>query len=353
MQAQDVLKYLKIIQKWWWVIFLLVGTTASTMLAILYLTEAEYEATTTLQVSAPPPQEVPLYSQFGRQALRDEIAQTQTSFGEFLMEGDAAWRVLETLPDIPMTGRELRDKMIVEVPDNSQLVYVRIHAPEPEMSALLANTLVEIGLRGYGQFLANPTASTRDFIDQELEVARTELSAAEVELAQFRIDNKVGDLNEAINGQYNLIKSLRIQSDLARAEGEVAKAQSIDEAILEREAELQNMIGASARYNELVDRVDRARSTYTFLLDKQTESRIKENQILELGSIQVITPARVPQQPLSAISPRLVILGVIASLMAGVLLTFLLEYLEMSGIFRGLQKRSELSDVAVLSDHIG
>ncbi|RLA99842.1 MAG: hypothetical protein DRG83_12425 [Deltaproteobacteria bacterium] len=351
MEIQDILKYLQIVRKWWWVIALLFVTTVGTMLALALLTETQYEATVTVQVSAPPPQEVPLYSQFGRQALRDEIEQTRSSFKEFLEEGDVPYRVLETLPDIQMRGGELRDRITIDLPDNSQLMRVHVRAPDSKTAALLANTLVETGLKLYGQLLAKPTVNTRKFIEGELEVARQELKSAEDKLTQFQIANKIGNLNSAINSQYDLIRSLQIQRDLARAEGGTIKAQAIEETILEREAELQNLIGLSAEYNELADRVERARTTYNFLLDKRAEAQIKENQILELGSIQIITPARPPKKPVATLNSKLIVLGAVGSLLAGVLLTFLLEYLEISGVFRSFQKRSEESDMIPLTQH--
>ena len=100
MEFRDVAKYLKIIRKWWWVIGLLFGATVGTMLGIALLTETAYEATVTVQVSAPPPQEAPLYSDFGRQVLRTEIEYTRSSLSELLLEGDVPWlaRVDRLLP---------------------------------------------------------------------------------------------------------------------------------------------------------------------------------------------------------------------------------------------------------------
>ena len=324
MSIQDISMYLRIIRKWWWVIILLFVVTVGTMLTMASLAEAQYQATVTLQVSAPPPQEVPLYSQFGRQALRDEIEQTRASFNEFLLEGNAPFKALGTLPDIQMTGRELRDRTTVDLPDNSQLMRVHVRASDAETAALLANTLVETGLEQYGQLLARPTVNTREFIEQELAAAREELESAEVNLTQFRIDNKMGDLTDAIDSQYDLIRSLRTQSDLARLNEDTPKSYAIDDMILEREVELQNMIGLSAQYTELADRVGRARTTRGFLLDKRAEAQIKENQILELSYIQIITPAHIPRTPLAAINNKLVVLGTVASILTGVLLAFLL-----------------------------
>jgi uncharacterized protein involved in exopolysaccharide biosynthesis len=350
MEIQDLSKYFRIIRRWWWVVILLFGATVGTMLVIAFLTEVQYEATVTVQISAPPPQEVPLYSDFGRQAVRDEIVQTRDSFSELLLEGDIPYRALEALPDIRMIGGELRDRITIEFPENSQLVHVLVRASDSETAALLANTLVETGLDRYGQLLAQPTANTRQFIERELEVTREELTAAEAELAQFKIANKLGDLNSAINNHYNLGRSLTMQRDLAWAEGDKAKAQALEEVILKREAELQNMIGLSAEYYELVDRVERVRATYDYLLDTRSEAQIKENQILAMGSIQIITPARPPQKPVSAIDSKLIVLGAVASILAGVLLTFLLEYLEVVGAFRGFKRLPQQSEMVTLAE---
>jgi uncharacterized protein involved in exopolysaccharide biosynthesis len=350
MEVQYILKYIKLVRKWWWVMALLFGATVGTMLVIAFLTEVQYEATVTVQISAPAPQEVPLYSEFGRQSVLEEIVRNRNSFSELLLEGDIPYRALEVLPDIQMKGGELRDRMTIDIPENSQLMHLRVRVSDSETAALLANTLVETGLERYGQLLAQPTANTRQFIERELEVTREELTAAEAELAQFKIANKLGDLGNAINNHYNLGRSLAMQRDLAWVEGDKTKAQAFEEVILNREAELQNMIGLSAEYYELVDHVERVRATYDYLLDRRSEAQIKENQILEMGSIQIITPARPPQKPVSAIDGKLIVLGSVGSILAGILLTFLLEYLEIAGAFRGFQTLSRRSEMVTLAE---
>lgn len=353
MQAQGMIEYLRIIRKWWWVIVLLVGTTVGTMSVIAFLTETKYQATVTLQVSAPPPQEVPLYSEFGRQALTDEIQQTRSSLNEFLQEGDVTYQTVQGLPDVKLSASDLRENLTIEVPDNSQLMRISVRAPDPDTAALLANTLVDVGLKKYGELRARPTVNTRKFIEQQLELARTELGDAEKELTKFQINNKVGALDQAISKQYDLIRSLSIERDLARAGGEVTKAQAIADIILEREAELQDMIGITAGYNELTDQVDRVRSNFNFLLDRKNEAQIKENQILELGSVQVITPARPPRNPVAAVDGKLIVLAAVVSFLTGILLTFLIEYLVKAGNFRSAQRLSEQSKVVALSDSAG
>lgn len=348
MGIHDILSYFRIIYKWKWLILLLFVATVGTMVAVAYFSKTQYEATVTLQVSAPPPQEVPLYSQFGRGALRDEIEQTQASFKDFLIEGSVPWQVLKALPDIHISGEDLKERITVDIPDNSQLMYIRVYALDSETAALLANTLAEIGLQAYGELLAQPTMVTRKFIEQELATARQELELAEQSLVQFQVDNKIGTLNSTIAGQQQLIQSLQTQSDLARAEGDTAKAAALQKIILEREAELQNMLGLSATYSDLTSRVDQARTTYNFLLDRKTEAQIKESQILKVGAIQIITPARPPQTPVATLSPTVIALGAVVSLAVGVLLGFVLEYMERSKTVAVLPKPERPEDLITI-----
>jgi uncharacterized protein involved in exopolysaccharide biosynthesis len=337
MQTREILKYFDVIRKWWWVIVLLVGATLGTMLVVFLSAETQYKATVTVQVSAPPPQEVPLYSNLGRQALRDEIEQTQSSIGELLQEGDVAYQVIKDLPDISMNGGELRQKIEVDIPENSNLMRVSVRAPDPELAALLANAVVETGLAQYAELSARPTSGMRVFIEEQLNVAQAEYETAESELTQFQVANKIGSLSTALDRQYQLIETLKTQRDMAVATADTAKKQTLDKLVLEREAELQNLIGLSSQYYTLVGRVDRARDTYNFMLNKNAEAQIKENQILELGSIQIITSARPPSRPAAAMNTKILVLAGVASLIAGVLLAFLLEYISTASHFQEIR----------------
>ena len=346
-------KYFRIIGKWWWMVALLFLATVGSLLYITYTTEPEYESKVTMQVTAPPPQEVPLYSEFGRQALADEIYRTQTGFSELLEAGNVPNLVLKELPEIPLQPSELRDRVTVEIPRDSQLMHVSVRAAEPEMAAVLANKTVEVGLRRYGELSAQATESTRQFIEEQLEAARAEVADAEAQLIQFQIDNKVGSLDRAVDRQYDLVRSLKIERDLAWVDGNFTRADAIDKITLEREAELQNMIGLSGEYKELMDQVDRARVNLNFLLDRLTEAQIKENQILQVNSIQVITPARPSSNPVVVIDSRLIALGAVVSLLAGILLAFLFEFFEVSAVRDREVPRQPDRSAAALSDRAG
>jgi uncharacterized protein involved in exopolysaccharide biosynthesis len=343
---EDMLKYLKIVRRWWWVIALLFVSTVGTIAALALLGEPQYAARATMHISTPPPQETPLYSQFYKQGIREEIEYTRTGLSELILEGDVPYRAVDLVPGVQMKGSELRDMITVDLPENSQLLILKVTVADPETAALLANAVVEAGIQRYGELLASSTTNTREFVEQELEAAQEELEAAEKEVTQFQIENKVGSLNSAIDSQHNLLRALRLELDLAQANRQSDKARALKEAILEREAELQNLVGLTTRYQELGDRLDRARDTYNFLSEQRTEAQIKENQILAAGFIQVITPAQPPRRPVATFDIKLTVLGAVASVLVGVLLAFLLEYLRTSSVLNGLFAEKHDSEIA-------
>ena len=61
----------------------------------------------------------------------------------------------------------------------------------PQLAANLANTLVETALDYYGELRAKSFSSSREFITQQLDEVRNELSNARAALTQFQIENRV------------------------------------------------------------------------------------------------------------------------------------------------------------------
>lgn len=124
----------------------------------------------------------------------------------------------------------------------------------------------------------------------------------------------------------------------AAAEGHRAAAAEFDRQLAEREQELVYLLSLQERYKTLVDEVNRAASTYSFLADKANEARLKLNQGENIGFLQVVEPATLPQNPLPSRTPQLLLVGVLGGLLLAVILAFLLEAVE-----RNLKPREQPS----------
>jgi uncharacterized protein involved in exopolysaccharide biosynthesis len=196
----------------------------------------------------------------------------------------------------------------------------------------LANGLAAEARAYYGELLARSSGASREFISVQLELARQELDRAQMALMQFKIENKVGSLESDIGQQTSFIRSLRLSRDNAMADNNIAKANAYDVLIAQREQELQTLLNLSARYQALQMAVAQASSTYDLLLGKQAEAKITENQIRNVNFILVVEPAEPPRRSTSTFSKAILALGGVLSLVLGVAVAFVWEYIETSDI---------------------
>ena len=328
----DLAVFLRVLFKWSWLIALIVAATAITMWIIALRADPMYKATVTIQISAPPPQEVPLFSTVDREAISQQIERTRDNVAQFLQTGDVVRRMLARLPQIEMSEGELSRLITVNLPTNSQLMDVSVLAPDPETAALLANTVAEVGQEYYAELLAQPTELARVFIEGQLEIAEKELLDAENNLEAFRIQHGIYDLDAAINDQNLLIRQLNQEVDKARVLGLVDEQAGYQAIVAERQAALQQLIQLVPEYNQLDARVRQKRQDNDFLVEKRNEALIKENQILAMSTIRVISPARIPPNRVPVFGNAIILLSVISALAAGVMLALVLEFLEISGL---------------------
>jgi uncharacterized protein involved in exopolysaccharide biosynthesis len=145
---------------------------------------------------------------------------------------------------------------------------------------------------------------------------------------QFKIENKISTLEDGISQQTGLIRALRLSRDNAMADNAIAKANAYDVLIAQREQELQNLLNLSAQYQLLEAAVKRAENTYEFLLSKEADARIAENQLSSVNFIQLVEPADPPDNSISTFKNSLFILGVVLSLALGIAVAFVWEYIE-------------------------
>jgi capsular polysaccharide biosynthesis protein len=140
----------RVVQKWWWIIILLSGLIVGTGVAIFWWIGIEYEASVTVQISAPS-SAAALYRQPNRQNIYAEIEQIRAGFNEVLLTDKVVERALETLTGGPKPADELRNNIIIELPPGtSEFVHVRVRAADPEAAAVIAQIIVELGRQQFG-----------------------------------------------------------------------------------------------------------------------------------------------------------------------------------------------------------
>jgi len=83
----------------------------------------------------------------------------------------------------------------------------------------------------------------------------------------------------------------------------------------------------TTEYENLLRAVIRVQSNYNFLADKENEAQLKQTQATNVSFIQIIEPARMPDRPAASGTPKMLMVGTIVSLIGGVILAFILEFL--------------------------
>ncbi|HIQ05617.1 MAG TPA: hypothetical protein EYH31_07965 [Anaerolineae bacterium] len=116
----------------------------------------------------------------------------------------------------------------------------------------------------------------------------------------------------------------------ATVAGDQAAQARFDEMIAQREADLSRLIGLQEDYDRLQDAVAEARRRVDFLAEKANEAALKTSQGLNVGYLQVVEPARTPEAPVPPPTFRLLAVGISTSLLGGIVLAFLLEFLTMA-----------------------
>ena len=324
---RDLIVYARIVRRRWRLIVALFVVTMITTTFLSLRAKPFYRAWVKLQVGAAPPTDISLYQAFRYDEIQDQAAYTRAAFTELLTDRGLIWRTLSKI-ETTMGADDLLAQTTVEAEAGSSFVSVGVSATTPEEAQVLANTLVEEALSYYGSLQAQSATAAREFISRELEVGREELFDAEHALTQFKIENKIGSLDDDIRQRQNLVLSLLIARDNALAEGDLEKAANYERIITDRERELQDLVSLSSEYESLVTSVNLARGTYNLLLSKETEAKIKENQTLNVGFIQIISPAQLPTNAITSFDPKIIVLSGVLSLIVGVILAFFWEYME-------------------------
>ena len=336
MGIREFITYAQVLRRRWKPIVGLFLGTMVTLLALYILSPRVYIASSRLQVISPSPGAVTLYSGLRSSGFRDEIAFTQNTFIEILKGRTVARRALETI-EPGLSGAKLEERTDdlqerTEIEVESDFIVLTVAGDSPDRAAQLVNELADAALVYYGELLARSSGASREFVGAQLEIARQDLDRAQMTLMQFKIENKIGSLDDGISQQTNFIRSLRLSRDTAMANNDSTKANAYDVLIAQREQELQKLLNLSAQYQALESEVAQASSTYDYLLSKEAEAKITENQISNVSFILVVEPATPPRDSTSTFSTAILALGAVLSLVAGLAVAFAWEYVETSGI---------------------
>ncbi|OQB28655.1 MAG: Chain length determinant protein [Chloroflexi bacterium ADurb.Bin180] len=363
--AAEVLTYLRIIKKRWWLIVLLFVVTTAVILLSSLREKPVYQAYVRLQVIAPESQEVSLFSTAKASSIAEEIVAVQVQFDAALHSYYVAWQTINDL-NLGVSAAKLLEGLSVSAEE--EFLHVTFTADNPLDVEAIATRHVENAFKYYAQIRAKSASVALSFIQQQLSDEEKTLASAQSELLTFKINHNLDSLSREILALQDQLRDLRLvrarltadrereqaiaskyREQAAKADpkkptldyetlalekdavvaGILAQEAQYDHMIDEQRARLEELLKLSTEYDTLVRNVTRSQSNYGFLADKENEARLKEKQATNVSFIQIVEPARMPDRPAASRTPKMLAIGVVLSLIAGVILTFVFEFVSL------------------------
>ena len=361
--GSELVTYFRIVLKRWWLILLILIATSSVILYSSFTAKPVYRAYVKLQVIAPESQEVSLFSQTRSASSQEEIVAVERQFDAALRSAYVAWQTIADL-NLGISAGELLNGLTIYA--DGEFLNVTFVAENPMLVESIATAHVQNAFNYYAQMRSKPSSVALEFIQEQLAEELKALSSAGDAALQFKINHNLDSLPREISAIQDQLRVLRLERsklalERAKAEGisatymeEAAKATQADVAgnyqrmafaqdvvvagiraeeleydalIGQQESTLEELLRLTTEYDDLMRALSRVQANYSFLADKENEAKLKQSQAMNVSFVQIIEPARMPDRPAPSQTPRMLAVGVIVSLLAGIILAFVLEFI--------------------------
>jgi len=393
MKTNDFWRYVAILRKRLWVILLLFAATMIMILAYVWTTPPTYSASMLLQVIPLEPVEVPLFTRTSTVSTADINDLIMFQFETAVRSQTVA---LRTIADtgVNMSTDELLHGVNFRREPGGEFVTVSVQASTPQEAERLVTVHVDNALDALRRGRTRPLITTGKFLKTALSNANQALETARADLLHFKLANGFESLERATQAEQDTLralhsaqenarlevqrmnamaKELERQSKDAQAKAEAAPKDSTEAAqwaklayelqqaainrrvdaagqdavqasyytiLSQHENNLATLITLNEKYQQLQDIVREKEDSRDFLAGKVREADLKESQSSTVGYMQVIGTPNTARSPLAARMVRIALLGSALSLVAGVVLAFVLEFL--SQVWRPPANRQDM-----------
>jgi uncharacterized protein involved in exopolysaccharide biosynthesis len=267
----DLMNLPSILRRWLWLIVSVVAVTGGALTFRLWTTPVHYDSEVRVQVTAPGPDDVVLFSPGNRSSsnLRDDLVLARNNF---LLAARSREVYDRTTKQLGLAGPEADYTVDLRPLRDSDFIDLVVSAQTPELAQSLANAHAVQAIRYYGELRAKPATATQALLAEQL------VTTAE---------------------------RLRVSNDARNGDSPAGGA-----AVAEARAE------AAAQ----------AREEYQILLKKYSEAGLLKESALRAPNLQVVESAVAPTRP-AGVRKLAALLGLalVGSLGLGVLLALLLD----------------------------
>lgn len=385
----DLRQYWRIVMRYKWGILGLAFAITILSLLIVFSIQPIYRGTTTLLIEQKQAKVVTIQEVYDMDSSNKEYLQTQF---EILKSRELATRVvtalnLQTHPDflpkdddgfsinwrdwipaghaenpLPTEEEKLAQvvdlfmtKLFIEPVRNTQLVNISFESPDPRLAAKVSNAMAKAYIDSQMEAKVAMTEQAASWLTERLGSLKITLEKSEQNLQAYREKNDLvdaGTQDSGVSGGVLALSAKQLQditerviaaqfklSEIAQRYGpkhpEYMQAQlDLSEAEQALKIARQNALQVSRKQfglQELMREADTNRNLYDTFFKRIKEAN--ETRQLETPNARVIDPAVVPRIPVKPRKGLTVALAFVLSLMLGVMLAFLLDYLDST--FKG------------------
>ncbi len=381
METTSFWTYLAVLRKRLWVILLLFAATMVIILGRDWLRPPVYQSSLVLQVLPLEPEEVTLYTRLGTSSQSDVIDLIFYQFSYLVRSAQIAQQT-QAETDVDITVYELAESVSVVRDPRGDLLTVSVTAKTPEDAEVLLVKQVDLSLAELRQSRARSSETSGRFLDAELAIAEQELDVAQEELLNFKLANGLEDVNREIMAEQDAIRELVAAQEDANIEaqrldativilakqaqdaqaqastapvdsaeaaylttlaqnlsasvanrrveavGQRARADSAYALLAKHQTNLASLMTIAGKQQQLAEVVQEKQDTRDFLFAKAREAQLKISQSRSIGYLQVVGSPSTPRSQVVTRTLRTALLGGGLSLMAGIILAFVLEFTE-------------------------
>ena len=232
-----------------------------------------------------------------------------------------------TPEEITDVAGSLQGAVGTAIQENTNLINITVTHHKPQLTAKLANKIVEVFIVQNLKEKSKQVRKVREFIENQLEEQKKKLADSENKLKKlketeapsgmlFALQNKLVDMQAEQN---------RIAKVYTKDHPDIIK---ITEAMKELRAQLKELPEPELQYARLNREVEINDSIYRDLKGKFESARIAEAEKVE--SVTFVNPALPPTSPISPNKQLNYLMGAMIGLMLGLTGAFLTEQLDTS-----------------------
>ena len=327
------------------------------------------------------PAEVTLFSRTQNFTPSTDYDLAQVLFTSLMQSQAIALQTIAAV-GVQMTPEELVSSISVSRDPTGDRVNTSLTTTRPDEAEKLLSKQVELAVEEFRKTRTRQPAAMQKFLETKLDAAERDVEAAQAELQRFKLDNGVESLERELAAEQDAVRGLRVQQEEAEVETQrleavadalerqgkeaLAKATTFDaksadaiywsglardlstaainrrvEAdgqrarktgaatrLAQHETELKSLITLAEQHQALQDTLKQRQDDRDFISGKVREVSLRQDQADAVGYLQVLGVPTTPKTQLPTRTLQIALLGGVASIVAGFVLVFFLEFLE-------------------------